>query len=199
MMHTVAATNTTAGLDQVKAYLREFDDKIDLSTVGAVKAYFGISQSTFIWKFFVKTPFGEIKFHVLNAETPFLLYLQDMDRLGVYLNNNKNKIPEIRSVIANVIGIYNHSFLVWGPTAANFLTKVEPRRLHCRFNHPSVNRSFRTLKSLASMIHPIAPSFKIRKVCEYYQKYGRSPGRFKYTLNLEVFFQFLLNYWRNVH
>jgi hypothetical protein len=35
----------------------------------------------------VRTALSTIEFHVLNAPTPFLLYLIDMDRLHVYYNS----------------------------------------------------------------------------------------------------------------
>ena len=31
-------------------------------------------------------------FHVIKLDTPFLMSLKDMDRLGVYLNNTTNQL-----------------------------------------------------------------------------------------------------------
>ena len=38
----------------------------------------------------VTTPIGIIKFYIIKANTPFLLYLVDIDYLKVYFNNLKN-------------------------------------------------------------------------------------------------------------
>ena len=49
------------------------------------------------------TPIGEIAFYVVDTNTPFLLCIQDMDRLGVQLDNLNNvliqgklRIPIVR-------------------------------------------------------------------------------------------------------
>ncbi|UQC86434.1 uncharacterized protein CLUP02_11935, partial [Colletotrichum lupini] len=36
--------------------------------------------------------FGTITFYILPINTPFLLYLKNIDRLGIIFNNTKNKI-----------------------------------------------------------------------------------------------------------
>jgi len=38
----------------------------------------------------VQTPLGYITFHVIPANTPFLFYIRDINKLGVKLNNLKN-------------------------------------------------------------------------------------------------------------
>ncbi|UQC79462.1 uncharacterized protein CLUP02_04942, partial [Colletotrichum lupini] len=40
----------------------------------------------------VKTHFGTITFYILPINTPFLLYLKDIDRLGIIFNNTRNRI-----------------------------------------------------------------------------------------------------------
>ncbi|UQC84426.1 uncharacterized protein CLUP02_09923 [Colletotrichum lupini] len=40
----------------------------------------------------IKTYFRTITFYILLINTPFLLYLKDIDRLGIIFNNIKNKI-----------------------------------------------------------------------------------------------------------
>ncbi|UQC87184.1 uncharacterized protein CLUP02_12686 [Colletotrichum lupini] len=40
----------------------------------------------------VETYFGTITFYILLINTPFLLYLKDIDRLGIIFNNIKNRI-----------------------------------------------------------------------------------------------------------
>jgi len=38
----------------------------------------------------VQTPLGYITFYIIPANTPFLFYIRDIDKLGVKLNNLKN-------------------------------------------------------------------------------------------------------------
>jgi len=40
----------------------------------------------------VQTLLGYITFYIVPANTPFLFYIQDMDKLGVKLNNLKNML-----------------------------------------------------------------------------------------------------------
>jgi hypothetical protein len=42
----------------------------------------------------VSTEIGKINFEVLEAPTPFLLYLADIDRLKVYFNNTIDKLVQ---------------------------------------------------------------------------------------------------------
>jgi len=48
---------------------------------GAVNVQFGISLTTLIRLVTVKTPISLVNFHIVKANTPFLLCLADMDRL----------------------------------------------------------------------------------------------------------------------
>jgi hypothetical protein len=47
----------------------------------AVNVQFSISLTVLIRLVTVKTPIGLVNFHVVKADTPFLLYLIDIDRL----------------------------------------------------------------------------------------------------------------------
>jgi len=40
----------------------------------------------------VKTPLGYITFYIVPANTPFLFYIRDIDKLGIKLNNLKNML-----------------------------------------------------------------------------------------------------------
>ncbi|UQC83523.1 uncharacterized protein CLUP02_09017, partial [Colletotrichum lupini] len=40
----------------------------------------------------VETYFGTITFYILLINTPFLLYLKDIDRLSIIFNNTRNRI-----------------------------------------------------------------------------------------------------------
>ena len=54
---------------------------------GAINVQFGISSTILIRLVAVKTLISLVNFHIVKADTPFLLYLADIDRLQVYYNN----------------------------------------------------------------------------------------------------------------
>jgi len=54
---------------------------------GAVNVQFGISLTALIRSVKVKTLISLVNFHIVKADTPFLLCLTDIDRLQVYYNN----------------------------------------------------------------------------------------------------------------
>lgn len=109
----------------------------------------GISSNSDVFKIMKwaspKHSIGQIEFHIVKADTPFLLSLSDMDmdKLGVYYDNIHNllvfppfKVPVIRR--------FGHAFLIWGEFSQSFitssftsnpclLTETESRRIHRRF------------------------------------------------------------------
>jgi len=40
----------------------------------------------------INSPIGKVQFHIIKADTPFLLYLADMDRLHIKYNNLKDVV-----------------------------------------------------------------------------------------------------------
>jgi hypothetical protein len=59
----------------------------------------------------VDTPLGALTFHVVEADTPFLLLLYDLDKIGVYYNNLTNQLVR-KDVTWPVVRKYGHLFLV---------------------------------------------------------------------------------------
>lgn len=93
MIDTGAACKSTAGYKQFLAYRRlyaKLDPRIDTSKGKSTNIKFGIGNTTPIGTLGVFTAFGFVEFFIVKADTPFLLSLQDMDRLGVYFNNIEN-------------------------------------------------------------------------------------------------------------
>ena len=70
-----------------------------------------------------------------------------------------------------------------------YLTDTELRRLHCRFGHPTVEQLQRLLDKSG---HDIDKSIleHLTKYCHHCQKHGRSPGRFQFTLQDDVEFNY---------
>ena len=69
-----------------------------------------------------------------------------MNRLEIYLNNLKDQVVMKNGVTISIIRFYEHLFLIWGFTLVNYLTDIELRQLHRRFDYSFVNRLIRILK-----------------------------------------------------
>ncbi|RKF77029.1 hypothetical protein GcC1_067032 [Golovinomyces cichoracearum] len=139
MLDTGAATISTAGHEQAKAYCR-------------------------------------LIFHIIEAETPFLLCLKDMDRLNIYFNNLIDAIITPNGSQYPIVRKFDHPFLIWGRESMNYLSESELRQLHRRFGHPSVNRLVRTLERAGHSDPKHRPILNyINKFCEFCQKNSRPP------------------------
>ncbi|KAI0996966.1 hypothetical protein K3495_g11217 [Podosphaera aphanis] len=92
-----------------------------------------------------------------------------------------------------VIRKFGHAFLLITNSVlpTTFLTEVELRQLHRRFGHPSVNRLTRVLQRSGhendSNSHRKVLE-RIGNMCKFCQKYGKSPGRFKFNIKRDISF-----------
>jgi hypothetical protein len=102
----------------------------DKTTVGLVKVQFGIGSAASIGSLAVNTLIGVAEFHIIEADTQFLICLKDIDDLKAYFNNLKNVlIREHDKRTFPVVRKFGHPFVVWGPITINYLTETELRRL----------------------------------------------------------------------
>jgi len=78
-----ASKKSTAGYGQYLIYKTTVNNNTDINTMqtGAVNVQFGIGLTALIRSVKVKTPIGLVNFHIVKADTPFLLCLADIDRL----------------------------------------------------------------------------------------------------------------------
>jgi len=60
--------------------------------VGQYTICFGKGTTISLGTIKVKTPLGYITFYIIPANTLFLFYIGDMDKLGVKLDNLKNML-----------------------------------------------------------------------------------------------------------
>jgi hypothetical protein len=202
MIDTGASRKSTAGYGQFQA-LQETDPtlELDTSTKGQVNIQFGIGNASSIGTAHVQTPIGKIQFHVVQADTPFLLCLADMDELQVYYNNLRNVLVT-RTKEVPVARQFGHLFLLWDSSLQTYLsesfdlnlcylTDVELQHLHRRFGHPSVERLQKVLDRAG---HDTEKGVleHLTKYCHYCQKHSRSPGRFWFTLRDDVEFNYCI-------
>ena len=85
---------------------------------GAVNVQFGISLTILIGLVVVKTLIGLVDFHIVKADTPFLLCLIDIDRLQVYYNNVTDTLIGPATALGSkyitlpIIRRFRHPFLI---------------------------------------------------------------------------------------
>lgn len=195
-----AAARSTGGIGQLEA-LQRLDDsmKLDKSTARVYNFIFGLGKTNLVGAIKLNTPMGRITFHIVDANTPFLFSLGDLDRLGIYFNNVSNHLVQSHRSWP-VIRRYGHAFYPLHATAyslvaatidqnPSFLTEVELRRLHRRFGHPSVRR-LQEILDRAGHDSDTRVLQHLTKYCEHCQKHGRSPGRFSFSIKEDVEFNF---------
>ncbi|KAI0996015.1 hypothetical protein K3495_g12165 [Podosphaera aphanis] len=189
LIDTGASLRSTAGYEQYVAYKNlqnNFDAKItlDKTKAGVVNVQFGIGSTSSIGSITINTPIGVIEFHVVEADIPSLLSLNDMDRLQVKLDNLNNVLIQ-RGKEFPVTRRFGHVFLLDEITFKSsdcFLSEQELPQLYRRFGHPSANRLYNLLHQSNHKVHREAIE-RLNKFCLICQKNGQSPRRFKFSLH----------------
>jgi hypothetical protein len=100
MLDNRAAEVSTTRKPQVVA-LQKLDPIVSVNTsiAGNYKICFGKGEVISIGIIQVSTPLGNIIFHVLPTNTPFLYCLQDIDRIKVKLDNIQNILVQNKKII----------------------------------------------------------------------------------------------------
>jgi len=187
VIDTGAAGFSTGGYDQFVALQRcQHGVKLNQDKKGTVKVVFGIGEASSMGSVQVETPIGTVEFHIVEANTPFLLCLKDMCRLGVYYDNLDDELcVKGTNIKYTIIKKFGHGFLIWGKQITNYisqyLTEPELRQLHRRFGHPSVRRFVGLMDRSGHDVDRKAIEH-ITKFCKMCQKYSASPRRFKFTI-----------------
>ena len=166
--------------------MREFNAQLNVVFAESIIAYFEIKTTTSIKTLTIDSLINRIDFHMMQTNTSFLLCLQNMNKLRVYLNNLKDQIVLKNEFTISIVRFHKHLFLIWDLTSINYLTDIELRQLHRRFKHSLINKLVRTLKR-ADYNDPAHRQMlqQITDFCTFCQKHSRSPDRFKFTLKNE--------------
>ncbi|KHJ30217.1 hypothetical protein EV44_g3644 [Erysiphe necator] len=150
------ASISAAGLGQYNA-LKQIQhlDNLDINANDGLTFKFGIGETPSLGVINFNIPMGYTKFHVVNADIPFLLSLRDLDNLGCIFDNQNNcirgKNPRNgKTIQVPVIRRFDHPFVTWGSSLTMYCTNIftnekllndqELRQLHRRFGHPSARR-----------------------------------------------------------
>jgi hypothetical protein len=169
--------------------------KLDTTTAGKHKIKFGKGEAVSQGTINVDTPIGLITFHVVPANTPFLFCLQDMDKLGVKLDNLQNVLIQGENIVP-IVRKWGHPWMLLQhqeeALAWSHLTETELRQLHRRFGHPSVRRLIDILQRAGYNDVKQQAIEHLTKYCHYCQLHGRAPGRFRFTLKDDYEFNYCI-------
>ncbi len=95
-----AAGVSTAGEPQFQALRKLFPlIKLDTITAGQHKIKFSKGEAILQGTATINTPIGLITFYIVPANTPFLFCIQDMNKLGVKLDNLENVLIQGNNIV----------------------------------------------------------------------------------------------------
>jgi hypothetical protein len=194
MPDTGAAGISTAGEPQLQALQKTNASlRLDRTTAGDHRIRFGKGSTIAKGTVTVDTPLGPITFHIVPENTPFLYCIQDMDRMGVKLDNLQNVLVQGKKVVP-IVRKWGHPWMLLNRTeetvAYCHLTYSELHQLHRRFGHPSVRRLVLLLERAKLDNIDVKSVERLTRFCEQCQLHAKSPGRFKFTLKDDYDFNY---------
>ncbi|EKD20762.1 hypothetical protein MBM_01444 [Drepanopeziza brunnea f. sp. 'multigermtubi' MB_m1] len=187
ILDTGAAFVSSAGEKQVEALKKLLLD-LKINTPTTTRSIrFGKEEPIVIKAIVdVNTPLGLITFSIVPANTPFLLCLQDMDRLSVIFDNVSNRLIQSNKSIL-VIRKLGYAFLQIQATETelfeSYLSEQELRQIHRRLGHPAARRLIDILELSGNDGEADSAIIKrLTKYCHYCQLHAKSLGLFKFTV-----------------
>jgi len=111
IINTGALKRLIVGYRQYLTYRKTYNTIINTLKASAINVQFSISSTPSIGSVIVNTPVSNIEFHIIKADTPFLLYLADIDILKVYYNNLKNVLVTPTKLVP-VVCRFGYPFLL---------------------------------------------------------------------------------------
>jgi hypothetical protein len=201
MIDSEASVRSIVDYEQYLAFIKNISIDLDRAKTEAVNVQFGIESISSLESIIIDTSMRLVEFHVIKADTFFLLSLADMDRLKVYFNNVENLlIGKIK--ILSIIRRFGHGFLLWKNSNSlhSYITQffefnscyiidVELRQLHRRFDHSFTQKLHNLLERSDHEVEK-AVLKKLTKFCTFCQKYAKSSERFKFILKNDVNFNY---------
>jgi hypothetical protein len=121
-----ASRRSTGGFRQYLAYKKTHPVKLDTTKAGMVNVQFGIGSATSIGSITIPTSIGVVEFHIVKADTPFLLCLHDMDALQAQFLNLTNKIVTPKGSVP-VVRRFGHAFILWDDSLRTLLRHPLPK------------------------------------------------------------------------
>jgi hypothetical protein len=113
MIDSKASIRSIVDYEQYLAFIKNTFIELDSIKVEAINVQFGIESILSIESLTIDISFELVKFHVIKADTLFLLSLTDMNRLKVYFNNVENILfMIIKNRSLSIIRRFDHDFLL---------------------------------------------------------------------------------------
>jgi hypothetical protein len=111
MIDSKASVQLIVDYKQYLAFIKNISIELDSIKVETINVQFEIESTFSIESFTIDISFELVKFHVMKADTFFLLSLADMNRLKVYFNNVENLLVD-KIKILSIIRRFDHGFLL---------------------------------------------------------------------------------------
>ncbi len=198
MIDSDVSIRSIVDYEQYLAFIKNISIDLNRIKTDTVNVQFEIESIASLKSLAIDISMRLVEFHVIKTNTSFLLSLADMNRLKFYFNNVENILfMIIKNRDLSIIRRFEHDFLLWKNSHSlhsyitqsfnsNFcyLTDVELRQLHKRFEHLFIMKLHEFLKRFD---HEVKKSVieKLTKFCTFCQKYAKSFERFKFTLKNE--------------
>ncbi len=195
MIDSETSIRSIVDYEQYLAFIKNISIDLDCIKTETINVQFEIESTSSVKSLTIDISMELIEFHVIKTDTSFLLSLADMNRLKVYFNNVENILfMIIKNTNLSVIRRFEHDFLLWKNSYSLhsyitqsfnsnlcYLTEVELRQLHRRFEHSFIMKLHDLLKRFDHEVKK-AVLKKLSKFCTFCQKYAKSSERFKFTL-----------------
>ncbi len=113
MIDSRASIRSIVDYEQYLAFIKNISIDLNRIKTDAVNVQFEIESISSVESFTIDTSFELMKFHVIKADTSFLLSLADMNRFKVYFNNVENTLfLIIKNRDLSIIRRFDHDFLL---------------------------------------------------------------------------------------
>lgn len=196
MLDTGVAKSSSGSKEQYLAYCSMMGQQTDIDQQRARSVRFGIGTVMSLGMAIIEVPIERLwlsfDMHVVKADVPILVCIEDMDYMGVYLNRLEDKLVHPSSgTPAKIVRKNGHPFLVFSPSSSCFFTTVELKRLHRRFGNPSHDK-LANLLDRADIEHVNSENRKglrsIEQECSACQLFAQRPRRFKFKIRKYIDF-----------
>ena len=111
MINTEALKRLIVSYRQYLIYKKTYNTVINTLKASTINIQFSISSTSFIGFVTVNILISNIKFYIIKANIPFLLYLIDINTIKVYYNNLKNILITLTKLVL-VVCQFSYPFLL---------------------------------------------------------------------------------------
>jgi hypothetical protein len=201
MINSKASIRLIVDYEQYLAFIKNISIDLNRAKTEAVNVQFEIESIFSLKSIIIDISMTLVKFHVIKADTFFLLNLANMNRLKIYFNNVENLLID-KIKILSIIKSFDHDFLLWKnfnflhlyitqffEFNSCYLIDVELRQLHKRFDHSFILKLHNLLERFDQEVKKAILKVLI-KFCTFCQKYAKSSERFKFILKNDVNFNY---------